>query len=164
MYTRYTCIFGTLGSLCVPTIMWHSQQTFPSDRARARTHTHTHTHCLTIFAKQSSSNLYIVCDPEFLVKVLWIIPEHQRRQNLKFSRVATFGPSVSSLLDSNMHYCSLICFFYFLQIYNLLYKLSNKQICYKERLVRSNHKCTAVPSLKICLLVVSCWCLTCLAL
>jgi hypothetical protein len=30
-------------------------------------------------------------------------------------------------------------FFYFLQIYNLLYKLSNKQICYKETLVRSNH-------------------------
>jgi hypothetical protein len=29
--------------------------------------------------------------------------------------------------------------FYFLQIYNLLYKLSNKQICYKETLVRSNH-------------------------
>jgi hypothetical protein len=29
-------------------------------------------------------------------------------------------------------------FFYFLQIYNLLYKLSNKQICYKETLVRSN--------------------------
>jgi hypothetical protein len=27
-------------------------------------------------------------------------------------------------------------FFYFLQIYNLLYKLSNKQICYKETLVR----------------------------
>jgi hypothetical protein len=25
-------------------------------------------------------------------------------------------------------------FFYFLQIYNLLYKLSNKQICYKETL------------------------------
>jgi hypothetical protein len=30
-------------------------------------------------------------------------------------------------------------FFYFLQIYDLLYKLSNKQICYKETLVRSNH-------------------------
>jgi hypothetical protein len=30
-------------------------------------------------------------------------------------------------------------FFYFLQIYNLLYKLSNKQICYKKTLVRSNH-------------------------
>jgi hypothetical protein len=30
-------------------------------------------------------------------------------------------------------------FFYLLQIYNLLYKLSNKQICYKETLVRSNH-------------------------
>jgi hypothetical protein len=30
-------------------------------------------------------------------------------------------------------------FFNFLQIYNLLYKLSNKQICYKETLVRSNH-------------------------
>jgi hypothetical protein len=30
-------------------------------------------------------------------------------------------------------------FFYFLQIYNILYKLSNKQICYKETLVRSNH-------------------------
>jgi hypothetical protein len=29
--------------------------------------------------------------------------------------------------------------FFFLQIYNLLYKLSNKQICYKETLVRSNH-------------------------
>jgi hypothetical protein len=30
-------------------------------------------------------------------------------------------------------------FFYFLQIYNILYKLSNKQICCKETLVRSNH-------------------------
>jgi hypothetical protein len=30
-------------------------------------------------------------------------------------------------------------FYYFLQIYNLLYKLSNKQIRYKETLVRSNH-------------------------
>jgi hypothetical protein len=30
-------------------------------------------------------------------------------------------------------------FFFFLQIYNLLYKLSNKQICYKETFVRSNH-------------------------
>jgi hypothetical protein len=30
-------------------------------------------------------------------------------------------------------------FISFLQIYNLLYKLSNKQICYKETLVRSKH-------------------------
>jgi hypothetical protein len=30
-------------------------------------------------------------------------------------------------------------FFNFSQIYNLLYKLSNSQICYKETLVRSNH-------------------------
>jgi hypothetical protein len=29
--------------------------------------------------------------------------------------------------------------FFSLKIYNLLYKLSNKQICYKETLVRSNH-------------------------
>jgi hypothetical protein len=33
-------------------------------------------------------------------------------------------------------------FFYFLQIYNLLYKLSNKQICYKETLVQSDHPMT----------------------
>jgi hypothetical protein len=31
-----------------------------------------------------------------------------------------------------------LTFFSFLQIYNLLYKWSNKQICYKETLVRSN--------------------------
>jgi hypothetical protein len=35
--------------------------------------------------------------------------------------------------------CTALIFFYFLQFYNLLYKLSNKQICYKETLVRSKH-------------------------
>jgi hypothetical protein len=38
-----------------------------------------------------------------------------------------------------VHKWCLDIFFYFLQIYNLLYKLSNKQICYKETLVRSDH-------------------------
>jgi hypothetical protein len=33
-------------------------------------------------------------------------------------------------------------FFYFSQIYNLLHKLSNKQICCKETLVRSDHPMT----------------------
>jgi hypothetical protein len=33
----------------------------------------------------------------------------------------------------------LFLFIYFLQIYNLLYKWSNKQICHKETFVRSNH-------------------------
>jgi hypothetical protein len=38
-----------------------------------------------------------------------------------------------------IHVWKINLFYYFLQIYNLLYKLSNKQICYKETLVRSNH-------------------------
>jgi hypothetical protein len=37
------------------------------------------------------------------------------------------------------YFLRLDFFYYLLQIYNLLYKLSNKQICYKETLVRSNH-------------------------
>jgi hypothetical protein len=40
---------------------------------------------------------------------------------------------------STSHSTTTQLFFYFLQIYNLLYKLSNKQICYKETRVRSNH-------------------------
>jgi hypothetical protein len=37
------------------------------------------------------------------------------------------------------HELGELILFYFSQIYNLLYKLSNKQICYKETLVRSDH-------------------------
>jgi hypothetical protein len=46
-----------------------------------------------------------------------------------------------NLRDDKLTQLPILCniiFFYFLQIYNLLYKLSNKQICYKETLVRSN--------------------------
>jgi hypothetical protein len=44
-----------------------------------------------------------------------------------------------NLVFSTVNIFIFIFFYYFLQIYNLLYKLSNKQICYKETLVRNNH-------------------------
>jgi hypothetical protein len=58
-------------------------------------------------------------------------------QQVKMAHIHTHTQSDQEPLISAT--TKLIFFFYFLQIYNLLYKWSNKQICYKETLVRSNN-------------------------
>jgi hypothetical protein len=62
------------------------------------------------------------------------------RSLLFFKTTAFWDVSIytRSLVDRFI-YKIIYIFFYFLQIYNVLYKLSNKQICYKETLVRSNN-------------------------
>jgi hypothetical protein len=46
---------------------------------------------------------------------------------------------IADVLSHFMQVGSFTVFFYFSQIYSLFYKLSNKQICCKETLVRSDH-------------------------